>query len=152
MKDYGHPSAIAAGALLLAAAVFPTSPSLAQAQAKKEEHKLTLRAIMQELGADYLRLTNALLIDDFKGLEESAKAIESHPLPGEIVAEIKKRLGRNFRAFEQADEQSHRQAADLVKRAVAKDISGSAKAFGGIAGGCVSCHKQFRASLRSLSD
>jgi hypothetical protein len=39
--------------------------------AQKEEHKLTLRAIMSELGTEYLRLTNALLIDDFKGLEES---------------------------------------------------------------------------------
>lgn len=152
MKSYGHPSAIAIGAILLGVAILSTSPSLGQAPAAKEEHKLTLRAIMQELGAEYLRLTRALLIDDFKGLEESAKAIQAHPLPDEIVVAIKKKLGRNFRSFERADEQSHQRAADLVKRAAAKDISGSAKAFGGIADGCVSCHKQFRAPLRSLSD
>jgi cytochrome c556 len=113
---------------------------------------LTLRAIMQELGTEYLRLTNALLINDFKGLEESAKAIQTHPLPNEIVVAIKNRLGKKFHSFERADEQSHRGAANLVKRAAAKDLSGAAKAFGEIADGCVSCHKQFRATLRSLSD
>ena len=150
MRGYGHPSAIIIGAIGLGVAVLSTSSSLAQAQATKDEHKLTLRAIMQELG--YLRLTRALLIDDFEGLEELAKAIQTHPLPDEIVVAIKKKLGRNFRAFERADEQSHQRAADLVKRAAVKDISGSAKAFGGIADGCASCHKQFRAPLRSLSD
>lgn len=152
VRGYRHPSAIAIGAILLGVAILSTSPSLAQPQATKEEHKLTLRAIMQELGAEYLRLANALLIDDFKGLEESAKAIQTHLLPDEIVVAIKNKLGRNFRAFERADEQSHQRAADLVRRAAAKDISGAAKAFGGIADGCVSCHKQFRAPLRSLSD
>ena len=152
MRGYGRPSAITIGAIVLGVAVLSTTPTLAQAQAPKQEHKLTLRVIMQELGTEYLRLTNALLVDDFKGLEESAKAIQTHPLPDEIVVAIKNKLGRNFRAFERADEQSHQRAADLVKRAAAKDISGSTKAFGGIVDGCVSCHKQFRAPLRSLSD
>ena len=152
MRGFGHSSAITVGAIVLGVTILSTSPPLAQAQATKEEHKSTLRAIMQELGAEYLRLTNALLIDDFKGLEESAKAIQTHPLPDEVVVAIKNKLGRNFRAFERADEQSHQQAANLVKRAATKDISGAAKAFGGIADGCVSCHKQFRAPLRSLSD
>jgi cytochrome c556 len=152
MKAYGNPSATPIGAVLLGVAILSTSPSPAQAPATKVEHELTLRAIMQELGAEYLRLTNALLIDDFKGLEESARAIQTHPLPDEIVVAIKNKLGRNFHVFERLDEQSHRRAADLVKRAAAKDISGSATAFGGIADGCVSCHKQFRAPLKSLSD
>jgi Cytochrome C' len=130
---------------------FPTSPAWAQTQ-PKEEHKLTLRAVMQELGTEYLRLTNALLIDDFEGLEGSAKAIQGHSMPNEIVVAIKNKLGKNFHAFERADEQSHQQAAELAKRAAAKDLSGSARAFGGIANACVGCHKQFRAALKSLSD
>lgn len=152
MKGYGRPSAITIGAIMLGIAVLSTTPTLAQTQAPKEEHKLTLRAIMLELGAEYLRLTTALLVGNFKGLQESAKAIETHPLPDEIVVAIKNKLGRNFRSFERADKQSHQRAADLVKRAAAKDISGSAKAFGGIADGCVSCHKQFREALQGLSD
>lgn len=135
-----------------AAAVLSISLIPAHAQAQKEEHKLTLRAIMQELGAEHLRLTNALLIDDFKTVEESAKAIQGHPLPTEIVTAIKSRLGRDFRAFERIDEQSHQAAANLAKRAAAKDLTGSAKAFGGLTEGCLSCHKQFRAALRPLSD
>ena len=61
MKGYGHPSAITIGAILLGVTILSTSPSPAQAQATKEEHKLTLRAIMQELGAEYLRLTKRCL-------------------------------------------------------------------------------------------
>jgi cytochrome c556 len=137
-------------AFLFGAALMSTSPVFAQVQ--KEEHKLTLRAIMSELGAEYLRLTNALLIDDFKGLESSAKAIQGHPLPDEVATAIKNKLGKNFRGFERVDEQSHQAATDLAKRAAAKDISGSAKAFGRLAESCVSCHKQFRATLRPLSD
>ena len=139
-------------AALLGLILLSTDPAASQGQPAKDAHKLTLRAIMQELGTEYLRLTNALLIDDFKGLEESAKAIEGHPLPDEVVAAIKNKLGRNFRGFERVDEQNHKAATDLAKRAAAKDITGSAKAFGRLAEGCVSCHKQFRATLRSLSD
>jgi cytochrome c556 len=139
-------------AALFGAAVFAISLIAAHAQAQKEEHKLTLRAIMQELGAEHLRLTNALLIDDLKTVEESAKAIQGHPLPTEIVAAIRSKLGRDFRAFERIDEQSHQAAANLAKRAAAKDLTGSAKALGGLTQGCVTCHKQFRAALRPLSD
>ena len=59
MKGYGHPSAITIGAILLGVAILSISPSPGQAQATKGEHKLTLRAIMQELGAEYLRLAVA---------------------------------------------------------------------------------------------
>ncbi len=134
------------------AAMLCAAGSMSRAQAIKEEHQLTLRIIMSELGAEFLRLTNALLVDDFKSVEESAKAVQSHPLPDEIVAAIKKKLGGSFHDFERVDEQSHKAAADLARRAAAKDLSGSATAFGSLAESCVGCHKQFRARLRSLSD
>lgn len=137
-------------ALFVGIALLPIVPALAQAP--KEEHKATLRAIMNDLRGEFLQLTNALLTDDFAGIERSAKAIEGHPLPDEIVTAIKNRLGKNFHAFEAVDERSHRAAADLAARAAAKDLRGSAKAFGRLADGCVSCHKQFRAALRPLSD
>jgi cytochrome c556 len=155
MTIYGHPSLMnrpALIAILLGVIAWWTSTALTQPQAAIEEHKETLREIMQDFGAEYLRLSNALLMDDFKLLEESAKAIQSDPLPDAIVAAIKTRLGRSFRAFERADEQSRRGAADLAKSAAAKDLVGSAKAFGAMTNGCVSCHKQFRATLRSLSN
>jgi cytochrome c556 len=68
------------------------------------------------------------------------------------VAAIKKKLGRKFHGFERVDEQSHEAAADLAKRAAARDIAGAAKTFGRLAESCVTCHKQFRATLRPLSD
>jgi cytochrome c556 len=137
-------------ALLFGASAMLTDLSFAQD--RKNQPTMTLRTIMQELGAQYLRLTNALLIDDFRDLEQSANAIRDHPLPDEIAATIKAKLGKKFRDFERVDEQGHQAAADLSKRAAAKDISGSAKAFGRLGESCVSCHKQFRATLRPLSD
>jgi cytochrome c556 len=74
------------------------------------------------------------------------------PVPDDLVTAIKSKLGKNFHAFEAVDERSHQAAAELAKRAAAKDISGSAKAFGRLADACVSCHKQFRATLRPLSN
>jgi hypothetical protein len=69
-----------------------------------------------------------------------------------IAAAIKSKLGTSFLAFERIDEQSHRAAGRLATRAMAKDVSRVAKAFGRLAESCVSCHKQFRATLRNLSD
>ena len=63
------------------AAVLLITLSAAHAQAQKEEHKLTLRAIMQELGAEHLRLTNALLIDDLKSVEGSARVSKAIHFP-----------------------------------------------------------------------
>jgi cytochrome c556 len=137
-------------ALLLGASAMLAESTFSQD--RKSEPRMTLRSIMQELGAEYLRLTNALLTDDFNGLEQSAKAIQGHPLPDEIVAAIRAKLDRNFRGFERIDDRGHQAAADLSKRAAARDISGSAKAFGRLAESCVSCHKEFRATLRPLSD
>ncbi len=137
-------------AILLAAGLMSTNSAFSEVS--HEARKLTLRSIMSELGAEYLQLTNALLIDDFKGLEDSARAIQGHPLPDEIVAAIKNKLGRNFHAFERVDEQSHEAAAELAKRAAARDIAGAAKTFGRLAESCVSCHRQFRTTLRPLSD
>jgi cytochrome c' len=152
MAVRGHKLSKHIGAVFFVTAVSLIALTQVHAQAQKEEHKLTLRAIMQELGAEHLRLTNALLIDDLKSVEDSARAIQGHPLPAEIVAAIKSKLGRDFRAFERIDEQSHQAAASLAKRAAAKDLTGSAIAFGQLTQGCVSCHRQFRASLRALSD
>jgi cytochrome c556 len=73
-------------------------------------------------------------------------------LPEPIVVAIKNRLGKRFGAFEHADELSHRSAADLIKRAAAKDMTGAARAFANVTNGCVSCHRQFRTVLRPLSD
>jgi cytochrome c556 len=152
-------SIAAFAALLWGAAVVSASLTLAQVPAATDEHRLTLRAIMRELGEEYVRLSKALLSDDFGGLDESARAIQHHPLPAELVTAIKKKLKPSpdpwkwgFDAFERIDEQTHRAAADLATRAAAKDLSGSARAYARLALGCVACHKRFRAALRPLSD
>ena len=137
-------------ALVLGACVIFSSPAFAQGP--RTEPKITLRTIMQELGAEFLQLSNSLMIDDFNGMDEAAKAIQGHPLPGGIATAIKNKLGKDFSRFESVDQQSHQAAAELVNRAAARDALGSAKAFGHLTEGCVSCHAQFRQTLRPLSD
>lgn len=88
-------------ALVLGACVILSSPAFAQGP------KITLRTIMQELGAEFLQLSNSLMIDDFNGMDEAAKAIQGHPLPGWIATAIKNKLGKDFSSFESVDEQSH---------------------------------------------
>jgi cytochrome c556 len=122
------------------------------AQEQTHAEKPTLRVIMQELQVEFLKMTNALVIDDFATLAEAAKAVQGHPMPDEIVAAIKQKLGRNFAGFEKTDQQGHQAAGDLARRAAAKDAAGSAKAFGRLTESCVSCHKQYRAVLKPLSD
>lgn len=136
--------------LFLALALANVTPALAQAP--KAEEKVTLRAIMQELGVEYVRAANAVMLDDFKTLQEVGEAVAHHPLPDPIVAAIKRRLGKDFAAFEKVDERSHAAAISLSKQAVAKSTNGAAKAFGDLTAACVSCHTQFRAKLRPLSD
>ena len=103
---------------LFAVSFVLTTPALTQTA--QNEHPLTLRAIMQELGAEHLRLTDALLRDDFAAMEQSAKAVKGHPLPDRIATAIRSKLGKRFGSFERADEQSHQAAADLSRRAAAQ--------------------------------
>jgi cytochrome c556 len=138
-------------AVLFGVILLSTDFALAQVP-KKDEHKITLRAIMQELQAEALRLINALLIEDLGTLQASAKAIQGHPMPPEIVAAIKNKLGGKFHGFEVIDEQSHKAAGDLSKQAAAKNVMEAAKAYGRLTEACVNCHKQYRVTLRPLSD
>ena len=73
----------AISATLLGAILLLTAPALAQGP--RDEHKVTLRAIMQELQTEFRQMTNALLVEDFAALQQSAKAIRGHPMPSEIV-------------------------------------------------------------------
>ncbi len=125
-------------------------PALAQSHGHDE--KVTLRAIMQELGTEYVRAANALMTDDFATLGEVGEAVAHHPLPDEIVAAIKGKLGKSFAAFEKIDERSHVAATALAKQAAAKNANGAAKAFADLSTACASCHAQFRAKLKPLSD
>ncbi|MCC6889083.1 MAG: cytochrome c [Hyphomicrobiales bacterium] len=136
-----------AAAMVLSLAVTPIS---SPAQTPPAEHAHTLHDVMEELGADYLRAANALILEDFKVLEETAGAIHHHPMPKEAMAAIKNKLGKRYGAFQAVDGQVHRAAAELAKRAAAKDIAGAAKAFGAMTNACVSCHRQFRATLKGL--
>jgi cytochrome c556 len=107
---------------------------------------------MQELHAECLRAGSALMSDDFASLQEAANAISGHPMPDEVVAAIKSKLGRDLRAFEALDDASHKAARNLSARAAVKDSVGASKAYNNLTATCVGCHKQFRATLKPLSD
>ncbi len=130
----------------IALAAFPFS---AAAQQAKHEHAGSLHAIMEDLHGEFLRSADALLREDFDALKRSADAIKGHPMPKEIVAAVKKKLGRRFEGFEKRDEAVHKAAEALSRRAAARDAAGAAQAFARLAQGCVACHKDYRPTLKT---
>lgn len=140
----------AAAALVLAIAMAASGSAQTPAAKDAKEDHHALHDVMEELLGNYLRVANALMHEDFAELEKSGSAIHHHPMPQKSIAGIKSKLGKRFAAFQAADAQVHNGAADLVKRAAAKDIVGATRAFSNVTAGCISCHRQFRPALKGL--
>ncbi|TAM62295.1 hypothetical protein EPN52_00845 [bacterium] len=148
MNKHSNRCMWACAALVFAAATWLGGP----AEARPSPPPTTLRGVMVELQDVYLRLAQALFYDDYASMERLAKEVEAHPMPPGLVVAIKARLGSRFPGFERADEETHAAAAELARRAAAKDPAGSAKALGRLAQSCVACHAQYRPALRALAD
>lgn len=138
--------------VLVSGAAAGTIMALAQSAAPADKERVTLRAIMAELGNEYLRITDAILRDDYDQTAESASAIAHHPMPDTVVGAVKKALGSEFAHFDEIDEASHGAALALHDAATRHDSEAMARQAGTLLSKCVECHSQFRIRLRPLSD
>lgn len=121
--------------------------------ARAADHEtLTLRAIMGDLGGEYLRIVDAVLRDDFDQAAESATAIAHHPLPETVLGAIKKALGPEFAQFDEIDEASHAAALALSDAAGRHDTAAMTHEAASLLSTCAECHSRFRSKLRPLSD
>ncbi len=142
-------TAIALAALLVPAVAQEKKHAHPAAAETKHAHPDSLHEIMEELHGEFLRLTDALLLEDFVGMKRSADAIKAHPMPQAVLDDVKKKLGRGYDGFVKRDEVVHKAAAQLAERAAKNDAAGAAQAYSRLARGCVACHKQYRPSLKT---
>ena len=109
-----------------------------------------LLPIMQRLGSEITALTHALMTDDHETVTRSAAAIADHaPISAEELERIHRELGPDVALFEAVDESVHVASVRLHEAARARQLDAVVQRLGEVQRGCVSCHVQFRARLRT---
>ena len=109
-----------------------------------------LLPIMQQLGVEMMSLTNALMMQDHATMTRSAAAIAEHaPISAEELARLHAALGSDMAAFEALDDSVHVAAVRLHEAARSRGIELVADRLGEMQRGCVACHAQFQARLRT---
>lgn len=135
------------GFVLFAAAVLPAA--VAPAAEKAEEG--SLRQVMQQLGRDYAAMNRAILLEDFDGAAESARAIAYHDTPSmgqrlKIMAALKAEMPN----FKEADERLHRLAVAVEEAARAGDMERMIRHQSQMLAACMSCHRPYRSRVVNL--
>lgn len=113
---------------------------------------ITLRAIMAEMGGEYLRIIDGILRDDYDQAAEAAATIAHHPMPEAVVGAVKGVLASDFAEFDRIDEAAHQAATAVHDAAVRRDGQAAGRAASALLSACVECHSRFRTRLRPLSD
>lgn len=132
------------------AAIIAAGPGSAGTTAA-DEPPPDLLAIMQKLNADTLRLTNALLVEDWDVAASSADAIAEHPMaPLKERMKILSHLGTLAGQFRAHDETVHHAAVSAADAAARGDAKEAGKQYGILIEGCLSCHQSFRKEIRAL--
>lgn len=132
--------------VILALCILPwSSPSPAWANGLMEAAPLELRHIMQELGRNMQRITDAISREDWVRVAELAPKVATHPEPP--LAEkmrILAYLGDKAITFRSFDEEVHEAA--LVMEEAAQRGGGMAviQSFARVQEGCLGCHQAFR--------
>ena len=134
-----------------------TSPDSASADAHSAaghaapgEGGQALLPIMQELGADMMALTHALMTDDYETVTQRAEAVAQHaPISAGELERIHGLLGADMATFEALDEAVHGASVRLHEAARARQPALIAERLGDVQQGCVACHMQFRERLRT---
>lgn len=141
-KHDGHDSAASGGATAAAHG--------GGSHAAPGEGGQPLLTIMQALGTEMNALTYALMTDDTAGVGRHASAIAEHaPIAADDLERIHGILGTRMAAFEAVDESVHVASVGLHEAARDGRTDVVVQRLGEVQRGCVSCHVQFRAELRT---
>lgn len=128
----------------------PTDAHAGAGHAATGEGGQALLPIMQQLGADMMALTHALMTDDYETVTQRAEAVASHvPISAEEIERIHGVLGNDMARFEALDESVHEASVRLHEAARARQPGLIAERLGEVQQGCVACHVQFRERLRT---
>lgn len=112
----------------------------------------TLLPIMQRLGTSMSALTHGLMTEDHEAVSRHAAAIAAHaPISAAEIERIRRVLGSDMHAFEALDESVHVASVRLRDAAQDRRPALVVERLGTVQRGCVSCHAQFRARLRTTA-
>ena len=135
------------------AAAADSHPTAEHAAGHAGEAGQALLPIMQRLGNEMTALTYALMTDDHAAVTRSAAAIAEHaPISAEELARIRKVLGSDVVTFNAIDDSVHRASVRLHDAARTRELDQVMDRLAEVQHGCVSCHTQFRARLRTTPD
>ena len=110
-----------------------------------------LRLLMVGLAQDMARINTGLWHEDYDLMQQGGEAIANHPkIPPEQIAQIKKALGNEFKAFVQFDKDVHQTADELATAAAERNLSAVLEKYTRIRNGCVGCHTAYRDRLRPV--
>lgn len=110
----------------------------------------TLRTIMQRLAVEMAGMQHALWLEDFDQVETRAAAIAEHPhMSQPEVARIRRELGPEMAAFEEADDAVHQASVRMHEAARTRETGAILDALAEVQRGCVACHERFRERLRA---
>ncbi|MFQ5427665.1 MAG: DUF3365 domain-containing protein [Thermodesulfobacteriota bacterium] len=110
--------------------------------------ELRLRGIMLKLEAGMETIVRSINLGDFEAIASKAREIADHEKPPmEERKRILSFLGEEANAFRETDMEVHSTALRLAQAAKKKDYEGVIKAYGDLLGGCVKCHRGYRAPI-----
>lgn len=111
----------------------------------------TLLEIMQQLNADTLALTAAIMNEDWDEMERAGKAIADHPkAPLEERKQIVAHLGEQASAFVAYDRTVHDAAMTLAQAAVQRDLASVNREYATMIEACSGCHADFRNEVQAV--
>lgn len=106
---------------------------------------VTLKAIMQDLRNDLVKVSDGLLTDNFELMAQGARGIAEHPrIPADQVKLVAAELREEMPAFKQLDMQVHDLSLRLKSAAEAADRDIALSSYLKLIEGCIACHATYK--------
>lgn len=137
--------------ILLSLILLAALPANAGESGSTSNETGTLLEIMQQLNADTLALTSAMMNEDWVAMEKAGKAIADHPkAPTEERKRIVSHLGERAAQFVAYDKTVHDAAMAITKAAAKQDLESVSHEYSTMIEGCTGCHADFRDEVQSV--
>ena len=114
---------------------------------------LMLRSIMQDLGKEMQVITDGISREEWAQVEKAAAKIADHPRPPLTERmQIMSFIGDDASKFKSTDKKTHDAARTLRDAATQKNGQTVISAFAALQNACLTCHQQFRKTIRDHFD
>lgn len=117
------------------------------------DEAVTLKAIMQDLRNDLVKVSDGLLRDDFALMAQGARGIAEHPrIPADQVKLVAAELGEEMPVFKQLDMRVHDLSLRLKSAAGAADRDVALSSYLKLVEGCIACHVSYKERVAAALD